>query len=194
VAFAARVVTRNPVWRDNLALWSATARVVPDDPTVVANLASALFEKGRYTEAESAARRALDLAERSGSRMSPVPVRLALGCSLFVRGDLDGALAEFQFAESRLPCRFDIDAAVHRNLGLIHDERGDIAAALAAYRKSAVADPFRADVWRKSSFCLLRLGEREAAHADWDRARRLDRSLPSFDEIEALYRQSRGGK
>lgn len=61
-AFAIATNARVPVWKDAAALWEATARSEPGNPTVMNNLAGVRFEEGRYTEAEALYRRAAMLA------------------------------------------------------------------------------------------------------------------------------------
>lgn len=190
VLFAITAVLRNPVWRSNRTLWRATSEAVPGNPIVMGNLASAHYEEGDYARALDTGIEALRLARAGRGKLDPTPVRLVVSSAHFMLGDRDSALSELQAAESGLPCRFDVDTAVYRNLGLLYDERGELTAALGYYRKAVEIDPFRPDLWRKISFCELRLGQVEQAKGDWERARKLDPAIPVFPEIVSLYEQS----
>lgn len=187
---AARTAAYLPVWRSNLAVWTSVVAEMPDNPTALANLAHALYERGDHVRAAATGERALAAAPPGGWAFNPVPLRLTMGSAKFMMRDLDGAFMEFREAEAGLPCRFDIDFAVYRNLGLVLDEKGDLAGALAYYGKAAALDPFRAELWRKLSFCRLRLGDEPGARADWLKAVALDPDTPSFDEIVKMYRGS----
>ena len=186
---AVLVFIRNPAWRDNLTVWGGLARVTPKDPTVLSNLAAAYYEKGQYDKVIPTAERALILSHGTQSRFDPTPCYVALGCAHFLRGDKDKALACFQSAEARLPCRFDMDAAVYRNIAMIFEGRGDFASAAAYYEKTAAIDPFRAELWCKLAHCQLRAGKRPDAERSWDRARRLDRKVPPFADLESAVRR-----
>jgi len=185
---AARTASYLPVWRSNLTVWTRVAGEMPDNPTALANLAHALYERGDSVSALEKGEQAIAAAASGEWAFNPVPLRLTMGSAKFMMKDLDGAAAEYRKAESGLPCRFDIDFAVHRNTGLVLDEKGDLAGALAYYGKAAALDPFRAELWRKLSFCRLRMGDEQGARADWLKAVGLDPETPSFDEIVRLYR------
>jgi tetratricopeptide (TPR) repeat protein len=61
-SFAVATAARVPVWKDSAALWEATAKAEPGNPTVLNNLANVRFEQGRHGEAEAIYRRAVELA------------------------------------------------------------------------------------------------------------------------------------
>ncbi|MDV2480295.1 MAG: tetratricopeptide repeat protein, partial [bacterium] len=52
VAWASITLTQNTMWRDDITLWSETARLEPDSYKAHFNLGVALGQKGRYVEAE----------------------------------------------------------------------------------------------------------------------------------------------
>ena len=184
------VVQRNQVWRDNMSLWTATAQAAPDNPTVISNLAAAYYEKGDYAKVIEYGERAIDLWKRGFGDLNPAATYVVLAGALHMKGDRAKALEYLLAAEALVPCRFDIDLAVYRNIGLIYDDWGQLEEAVVYYGKAVGIDPFRPGLWRKISFCRLRLGDCEQAEQDWSRARKLDEDLPSFEKIEKLYRNS----
>ncbi|MCE9614434.1 MAG: tetratricopeptide repeat protein [Lentisphaerae bacterium] len=188
-AMTARVCQRNPVWRDNVTLWTATARHVPDHPTVLANLAAAYYERGDYDRVIACATRALVVARADAAGFEPASSYLPLGCALYVRGDKDEALRYFQAAEKRLPLRFDLDAAIYRNLALSYDDRGDFQTSAGYYEKALTIDPFRPQDWAKRAYACLLSGQPDAGRAAWERARRLNPKLPAFAVFEAAVAQ-----
>lgn len=191
ITLAAITFLRNPDWRDNMTLWQATARVVSDDPRVLANLAAAQFNQGNYHEAIATAKLSLELKETTSSDIDPAPIYLCMGSAYYMLHETDLALDYLTKAEVGLPSRFDIDAAVYRNLGLIYDDRNDLKTALRYYKRASAIDPYRIDLWRKSAFCELRLGNRSHAEKSWNTARTLDPSLIPFKAIEMLYKKTR---
>jgi len=184
-------VSRNRVWKDNLTLWQETETLVPGNPTVVSNLAAAHFEKGNIPQVIAHGRRAIALSKSSDETFNPAATYVALAAALHIEGQRKDALAYLLEAEDLIPCRFDIDAAIYRNIGLIYDDEEDLNKAAAYYRKAIEIDPYRAGLWHKLSFCHLRLGQREAAAREWARARELDPRTPPFDEIVAAYEASK---
>jgi hypothetical protein len=60
--FTFATTARVPAWRDSAALWEATARREPGNPTVLNNLAGVRFGQGKYGDAEALYRRAVELA------------------------------------------------------------------------------------------------------------------------------------
>ena len=191
IALSAITFARNPNWSDNLTLWQATVQTIPDDPKVLAELATEHFNRGNYNEAIANAKAALRLKEAAASNIDPVPIYLCMGSAYYMLRETDLALEYLKKAEALLPSRFDIDTAVYRNLGLIYDDRNDLKIARRYYKRASAIDPYRTDLWRKIAFCELRLGNRSHAEKSWNTARSLDPALISFEEIEMLYKKSR---
>jgi tetratricopeptide (TPR) repeat protein len=184
-AMAAIVIHRNTAWRDDTTLWQTTARTLPDNPLVLANLATAAYARQDYTGTIALAEAALANAHREPRSMSPVPSHIALGSAWYALGSVERAAAHFQLAERYLPARFDLDAAVFFNLGLVHDARGELTHAVGYYERAAALTPERAAVWRHLAAARLRLGDRAGAEADWARARARNRALPAFADLAA---------
>jgi Tfp pilus assembly protein PilF len=194
LVMATTVVMRNPVWRNDVTLWSDTAESAPDNPMALANLAAAYYQQGEFNETITHAEKALELHEGGAGPLEPAPSYLALGSAYFMKKELDRAIRNFHKAEQLLPVRFDIDAAVFRNLGLAYDAKNDIQRALTYYLEAKELDPFSDDLWRKIAFCRLRLGDSSQAARDWQRAMEINATLPSFAEIERAYQMSVSGK
>lgn len=187
LVLAAVTFQRNRVWRNNLTLWTATALESGDDPRLAANLGTAYFEKGDYTRAIELSRKALEAAPTFPG-INPAPIHLCVASAWMQLGKLDQALPHLLQVEARIPVRFDIDAAAYRNLGILHDEQGDLRTALKYYQHAVAVDPFRADLWRKLAYAQYRLGDVKDARGNWQKARDLDQSIPSFEAVEAAHR------
>jgi tetratricopeptide (TPR) repeat protein len=85
-------------------------------------------------------------------------------------GDLDGAARVYRslLAEGALP------AAAHNNLGLIHQQRGDLARAQQQFELAVRADPEYARGWNNLGVVLLAGGHAGAAAERFRRAADLD--------------------
>jgi len=189
-AMAVIVVRRNPVWHDDLTVWSDAARFDPDHPTVLANLAAAHYGNQDYARTIEYAGRALERHRAGAGRLDRAPSLVALGSAHFMLQDIDAALRYFHEAEKLLPVRFDVDMAVYYNLGLAYEAGAALPKALTFYRQASDVDPFREDLWRKIAFCEIRLEKLAQARAAWQRAKKLRPDLPAYEQIQAAYDDS----
>lgn len=185
-----RTAVRTTAWRDNVTLWSLEQRLSPNDPMVLANLASACFERQDYRATLDFAERAIGAAGKrppDSPRFDTTPSWVIAGSARMMLGDANGALAAWLHAETGLPCRFDIDAALYRNLALAYDARGDTARSVDYLERAVRADAYDPQLWAKLAYGRLRLGQRDRARQAWDEARRREATLPAFNVLEADY-------
>ena len=92
--------------------------------------------------------------------------RLNLAARLMERGELDEAIALTQTATQRAP---EVALAWY-NLGLMQRRKGDIAAALDAYRRALELDPDSAECHQNNAVALLLGGDIEGARAGFRQA------------------------
>jgi Flp pilus assembly protein TadD len=88
---------RNPVWQDEIALWSDAAAKSPDHYRPVFNWGAALTKQRRFAEAATVLRRGTELDPRS------VAARVQLGVVLYLAGDPAGAEVELRRAVEIAP-------------------------------------------------------------------------------------------
>ena len=125
VAWASITLTQNTIWRDDITLWSETARLEPDSHKAHLNLGVALGRKGRYVEAEEQLKATI--------RRWPVDGKayFALG-KIYVDQDKNEQAVEF--LRRALPnLRPYWSAWAHFNLGLLYQRKNLREQAKAAY-------------------------------------------------------------
>jgi len=181
---------RNMEWRNNVTLWRITSEEVPGDMRVLANLAFAYYEQGEYVQAIHEADNALLLMKKQSTETDQAAVYLCLGCSYYKINEPYQALSYLKKAQVLLPVRSDIDAAVYRNIGMIYDDRNDPRVATKYYERSVSVDPFRTELWRRLTYCELRLGKTDLAQRKWQKVRDLDPLAPTFEKIQELFKKS----
>ena len=118
---------------DAIALFSSILSQYPLWADVHFRLGGALEARGDLSGAEQAYLRAVGLNPRY------VDARRKLGEVLIDQGCFEEALQHFDaILESRVEHRY---ADVHNNLGVIHEQRGDLEAAEACYREALKINP-----------------------------------------------------
>jgi Tfp pilus assembly protein PilF len=70
VAFAARTVTRNPVWKNEAVLFAATVKAAPDSPRARVNLGDVAMRNGRINDAIALYKQALAIDPDFGLALS----------------------------------------------------------------------------------------------------------------------------
>jgi tetratricopeptide (TPR) repeat protein len=109
-------------------------------PAVAETLATAaarLAESGSAAEAETLLRRAIEVTPRSGS------ARYGYAVFLQQAGRLEEALEELERARVFSPD----DPRIHFQLGMVHFDRNERAAAEAAFRRALALDPYSSDAY-----------------------------------------------
>jgi len=183
VTWIVLTTARVPAWRSNQTIWAAELPLAPRDPYVLANAAAAAFEIRDYDATLRHARAALVHAGQY-PHFDITPTFVAIGAAHMMLGQPDAALAAMQRAETGLPCRPDVDAAVWRNLAALHAARGEPAEAIDYLERALRLDPFRPQHWAKLAYLQLGLNRTDAARQSWEQARAQNPSLPAFEELE----------
>ena len=163
LAHTAGSVSRNRVWRDNLSLWTDTARKIPDSAVAQEYLCFAEYDAGRPRDALQSCRRALELDK------GRIDARINLATTLSVLGDLDGAIQEFQEVLRHRPK----SAEALTNLGLVYMAKGRADLAMDSYRNALRTNPFYAEAHNDLGVALALTGRREEAIAELAAAVRL---------------------
>jgi hypothetical protein len=88
---------RNPVWRNEEALWRDAAGKSPGHFRPVSNWGAALLKQRRFAEAATVLRRGTEIDPRS------IPARVQLGVTLYLAGDPVAAEAELRRAVALAP-------------------------------------------------------------------------------------------
>lgn len=145
---------QSALWRDSISLWTRAYESTPRPaPLVVQNLAAALREAGR--ESEAAPLFARLVAQAPGS-----PAAHAVrGDAAFQAGDL--ATAQSLYAAA-LALNADMPG-VRVNRGLALYRLGRHLEAEAEFARAADSDPLNAEAWHNLGLCLARRGARAPA-------------------------------
>ncbi len=103
----------------------------PDDPSVHLELADALGQEGKWSEA------AAQYAAVISNDPNNAAVHNDLALALRKSGDIEGAIREYQRALAINPSQ----AAIHDNLGVALSQKGDAQGAIAQFREAIRNDP-----------------------------------------------------
>jgi protein O-mannosyl-transferase len=156
LAYTAGSVSRNQVWRDNLSLWSDTARKIPDSAAAHEHLCFAEYDAGRPRDVLQNCRRALELDK------GRIAARINVATTLSVLEDLDGAIQEFQEVLRRRPN----SAEALTNLGLVYMAKGRADLAIEMYHNALRANPSYAEAHNDLGVALAMTEHREEAVAE----------------------------
>jgi Flp pilus assembly protein TadD len=144
-------------------------RLQPEDPDVLNNLGTAIWQQGRPAEASAYYLRAHQYNPKDHGILNN------LGISLWDQGHPDRAVAFYRRALGLRPDSFD----TRMNLGVSLSDLGDFDEALASLRSSLELEPNSADAWDNVGMTLARQNNWTEAMACYDRALAL---RPEFGE------------
>jgi tetratricopeptide (TPR) repeat protein len=162
--YAVGTVSRNNIWKDNLTLWTDTARKSPDSAIVHNNLA---FAYGSADQRDRA------IAQyQTAVRLKPdyVEGHFNLGVVYASLGKWDKAIEEYQTVIRVNPAFI----AAHYNLGIIYASRGQWDRAIAEYRATLRLDPDHADAHNNLGVAYASQGRWDEAIAEYEAALRLN--------------------
>ncbi len=197
-------VTRNRVWRNELALWTDTVKKSPHAGVVQDGLGGALLAAGRVDEAMVHFR----LAEGLDPKLPNFRLNLGLayvkkgwieqalakflealqiwpdypkahysaGLAYAQLGQLDAAIAHLQDAARLWPDRGD----AYRELGNVYASRGFVAEAIRSYEAALERGPGDADAHNGLGVVLARLGRPDLALPHFERAAQLRPGDPAL--------------
>ena len=156
-------VKRNEVYRSELALWTATVAVKPDNPRAVCTLGQSLFDAGKKTEAVAYYREALRLSPNYFEALNN------LGIAMLHEGKLEEAQQNFEAAVRQRPDYGD----VRGNLGMIFFSQGRYDEALVQSAEAVRLLPGSAEMRSNLAIVLNGLGRTDESIAESREALRL---------------------
>jgi Flp pilus assembly protein TadD len=192
----ALTLTRVPLWRDSLTLWTDAVRKAPHSAIALNNLGDAYNTLDRLDEAEQWLRAAIAANpawSKPQANLGLVLVKkgfVADGTRLLERSlagepDQMGLLAAAYAEEGRWKAAYPLlrraaaarprDAALHVYLGNYHFARGDDATAMVEYRRAMAIAPKDARVWNRLGAERFRRGETALALEAFGKALAMDR-------------------
>lgn len=170
------------VWRDSVTLWTQAARVGPENPMTLGNLAGALRGAGREQEAEALYARLEALAPGD-------PAALAIaGEARYQAGDWAGAAG---FYEGCLRLNPDLPSA-RVNYGLALYRLGKVPEAAEQFAQAASDAPGLSDAWHDLGIALARMGRYEEADRVLAKALELDATRADTRRARAQVRAALG--
>jgi tetratricopeptide (TPR) repeat protein len=159
---------RNPVWRDEVALWSDVTSKSPGDARAWNNLGAAFTELDRNEEALEFLQTAIALDP------SYPEARVTFAVALIALGRIDAAETQLRRALEIAPS----NVKALSNLGQLLQQRGQLEAALGHLRTAVRYDPSDATAQLNLANVLLRVGRRDEALQYFGEAARLDPENP----------------
>ncbi|MFC1477935.1 tetratricopeptide repeat protein [Candidatus Margulisiibacteriota bacterium] len=176
-SYAIGTVQRNPVWKDNLSLWSDVVQKAPDAPTAYNNLGTVFGSKGQIDRAIVSFQKQIELnpaypqahfnlgkiyADRGQENEAAYHFRKALerspnyaevhnswGVVLARAGKLDSAIIRFKQAIAYRP----LYPKAHDNLGTAFAAKGDFPRAVKHFRQALYLEPGNKLVRQKLGQC-----------------------------------------
>jgi tetratricopeptide (TPR) repeat protein len=198
VLYSAGTIKRNPVWKNNLTLWSDTVKKSPDGFIPHNNLGNAYSKKGLTAEAIEEYKEAMRLNPnyakannnlgfayynqgrtdeaidefKSAIRLKPnfALAHNNLGLAYYNQGRIDEAIEEFKSA-TRLKPNF---ALAHNNLGLTYDSQGLTDEAIREFKEAISLKPGFAEAHNNLGTVYARQGSMDEAIEEFRETLRLD--------------------
>ncbi len=131
----------------------------PDYSAAKTNLGNVYLDLGKYDEAI----KLYDEALNDMLYTTPYIAHSNRGWALYKKGDVKAGVESIQMALTTNP-KFCLG---YKNLGLIHDEQGNTAAACEDFRHYRDSCPDAGDAYLREGICLARLGKTEEALKDF---------------------------
>jgi tetratricopeptide (TPR) repeat protein len=187
---AASVVTvrRNPVWHDDLALWTDTETKSQVSGMAARNLGTAYQTLGRAAEARAAFARALT---RRNDARGLQTIHNNLGSLAMLDEDFAGARRSYEQALSQAPNA--ADTIFNLGLAILQGGGGTPDAARQAlphFERAAQINPHDADIQAGLGQVYLILGDRERGLSHLRRALELNPSPHTLEGVRTLLRQA----
>ncbi|HEY5656986.1 MAG TPA: tetratricopeptide repeat protein [Myxococcota bacterium] len=167
-AYAAGTLGRNPIWRDDLSLWTDTVAKSPGSIMPRSELGVAYATRGETAKAIEQYQIVL--------RMSPAhaDAHSNLGLVYDELGRLDEAIQQHQQALRLKPD----SAAAHNNLGLVLSKQGRLDEAIEHYRESLRLEPLSPGVHNNLGNAYQAIGLLDAAIDEYREALEIRRDFP----------------
>jgi Flp pilus assembly protein TadD len=135
-------------------------------------LGTVLQQQGKFDEAIAACRQALRYAPNAPE------IHNTLGTALRQKGDMESARVEFQEAARLNKKKSDMQAAMFAlNTGRARLKEGNVDAAIERLEAAITLNPEDARAHYELAKALLQKGQKEAAQAEYQKAKQLDPRL-----------------
>lgn len=171
------IVRRNPIWRDDMTLYTRTLQSNPEAAVIRSNLGSLYFDVLQYDKALSEWQ--LALAQKPDN----VVTMNALGL-LYTRLDRNGdAEAMFEQAIAAKPLWGDS----HFNHALLLQKTGHLAEALVEFKAGVTLSPLSAPAHRWYGEALLQNEQWDEAVEQFKQAVALDSTLEAMHDLSEVY-------
>lgn len=177
VLFAARIVTRNRVWRSEMVLYAATLAVAPDAVPIYNNLGSVYWNRGDVAGAEREWRKALEYAPDSPTLLNN------LGLVYTRRREFPQAVECFRRAIRKKP----IFADPHLNLGVAYQEMGRISDAELQYRATINLAPFNIHARNRLGDLYLQEGRWKEAQKEFGISAGIAPNVVAYDGLGETF-------
>ncbi|MFH0861617.1 MAG: tetratricopeptide repeat protein [Candidatus Altiarchaeota archaeon] len=213
-ALSSLTYSRNPVWADNLALWSKTAEDSHESAYPLINLGHAYLKAGKTGQAAKETQKAImlnpfiaeahnnlgeaylregryDIASSAFEKaigLNPNLVRLHgnLGNAYARQGRFSDAAEELQTAIRMNP---NI-AEIHNDLGNVYGVQGNLGLAVSEYNRAIELNPNMAEARSNLGNAYARQGDVDKALVEIKKAIGLNPNLPqAHNDLGSLYRQ-----
>ncbi len=170
-------VRRNPIWGDDMTLYTRTLQTDPEAAVIRSNRASLYFDAMQYDKALPEWQ--LALAQKPDN----VVTMNALGILYTRLGRNDDAEAIFEQAIAAKPLWGDS----HFNHALLLQKTGHLPQALVEFTAGVTLSPLSAPAHRWYGEALLENNQRDEAVAQFKQAIELDATLESMHDLSELY-------
>ena len=162
--YGSGTISRNPVWRDDYALWTDTVKKSPDGAIPHNELGNAYAAKGSIDEAMEHYRMALTLKPHHAEAYNN------LGLAYSSKGDTDSAIAYYQEALRLRPG----SPSAHNNLGLAYSSKGDIDTAIEHFQEALRLHPTSPGIHNNLGNAYESKGWTDRAFQQYQKALELD--------------------
>ncbi len=176
--YSAGTITRIPVWKDNLTLWSDTVKKSPDSHIVHLNLGVAYKEAGQLDEAVREYKNALEIKPDYGAAHNN------LGIIHYLQGRMDEAAREYRKALELNPAL----AIAYNNLGVIYFKQGRIKEAAGEYKEALRLNPALSEAHENLGVAYKELGLMDEAAKEFKEVLRLNpESTRAHENLAKAY-------
>ena len=179
VLSAARIITRNRVWRDEITFYSTTLAVSPDAVPVYNNLGSVYWNRGQVDLAEQQWQKALRFVPDSPTLLNN------LGLVFARRKEFPKAVEYFRRSAENKPAFPD----PHLNLGVAYQQMGFREQAEIQYRIAMSLAPLNLHIRNRLGSLLVEEGRTEEAEKQFVRSVSIAPNVVAFDSLGEIYRE-----
>ena len=173
VLFAARIVTRNRIWKDEITFYSATLQASPDAVPIYNNLGSVYWNRGEVAAAERQWQKALTYVPSSPTLLNN------LGLVYMERKEFPRAVEYFKKSASSEPSFPD----PHLNLGVAYQQMGMKNEAEVQYRTAMSLAPLNLHIHNRLGSLLRDEGRTAEAEKQFTTSASIAPNVVAYDAL-----------